>query len=110
MHGIIGEVVQHWSAMWMHECECKKEDNKGEATQMPGRGAEWVEGRQEVGRRGMSTIVQVIMKWTDCLRLRLKDGVASWAVLLQNSRLSAGIAVADWRDECSNVYCLGCCR
>ena len=36
----------------------------------------------------------VIMKWTDCLRFTLKDGVASWVVLLQDLRLSAGIAVA----------------
>ena len=45
---------------------------------MPGQGAERVERRQEVGRRGMSTIVQVIMKWTVCLRFTLKGGVVSW--------------------------------
>ena len=88
----------------------KKEDNEGEAMQEVEQGAGGMKGRQEVGRRGMSTIVRVIMKWTDCLRFTLKDGVASWVVLLQDLRLSAGIVVADWRDECCNVYCLGCCR
>ena len=47
------------------------------------------------------------MKRTGCLRFTLKDGVVSWVASSQDLRLSTGIIVADWRDDCSNVYCLG---
>ena len=71
------------------------------------------DGRETKSReeRDEQTIVQVIMKWTRCSPLYVKTGEGSWVVSLQDLRLSANIATADWRDkgECSDVYCLGCC-
>ena len=60
--------------------------------------------------RDEQTIVQVIIKWTDCSLLYIKPSEDSWVVLLQDLRLSVNIVTADWRDKSkySNVYCLGC--
>ena len=53
------------------------------------------------------------MKWNGCLRFTLNaggDAEVSWVALMRDLRLSAGIVTADWRDECSDVYCLRSCR
>ena len=53
------------------------------------------------------------MKWNGCLHFTLNaggDAEVSWVALMRDLRLSAGIVTADWRDECSDVYCLCSCR
>ena len=84
---IIGKVVHwHWSTMRM--CTNanakrkakgrKKNNNKGEATQEAEQGAEGMRREtKSCEETDEQTIVQVIMKWTGCLRFMLKLGGGS---------------------------------